>query len=75
MAERQSNLTGTPQWQSPDKSVTSLGVERGVIDVWRVSLDVADDVVRSLADSLDDAELTRANRFRIDSKRVEFIVT
>lgn len=79
MAERQSNLTATPAWQSSSDSSPGVsegqGIERGTVDVWRVSLDVGDDVVGSLFQLLDDEERIRADRYRIDAKRTEYIVT
>lgn len=72
MAERESNLTLEESWTSPP---SSLKAEPGYVDVWRVPLDVKDGTLQSLAGHLDETERQRADRFRIEAKRTEFIVT
>ncbi len=72
MVERKSNLTTPVPWTP---SPQSLRPEQGVVDVWRIPLDVNEAVLTSLAATLDATERQRADRFRIDSKRAEFIVT
>lgn len=72
MAERQTNLTLEEGWTS---SPSSLEAESGYVDVWRVPVDVKEGALQSLAGHLDETERQRADRFRIEAKRTEFIVT
>lgn len=51
-----------------------INLTTGVVDVWRCSTEQPDDVVAALREQLTPDEKARAERFRIDRPRREFVV-
>lgn len=60
------------KWMEP---IDGLRAERGCVDVWRTRVDVGADLMARYENLLSDDEAAKAERYRIERKRVESIVS
>ncbi len=68
---RMSEPSVSPEWESPTDELM-LGDDE--VHVWRASLDVPEALVRQLQETLDAAEIARAERFYFRKDRNHFVV-
>lgn len=60
------------RWVEPPEA---LGLERGLVDVWRLELAQPGEVIERMAGALSEEERERAERFRVSADRRAFVLT